>query len=113
VPNLISPDYLLQEMSKLMLDGRKPESEDDWIRVVNGIAFNVEASVAGAACQLMRKIYDMPLSEENVDAIVAFQLLERAKRPGATDCEHPGVFATEEATSHCWRCDRDVPREEL
>lgn len=28
-------------------------------------------------------------------------------------CIHPGVFATDEPTTHCHRCGRDVPRREL
>jgi hypothetical protein len=28
-------------------------------------------------------------------------------------CIHPGVFATERTSEHCYTCGRDVPRHEL
>jgi hypothetical protein len=30
-----------------------------------------------------------------------------------TGCEHPGVFATDKPTTHCYYCDQDVPRRYL
>ena len=74
---LISPNQALERAKNAMLDGRDPESADDWVLVMNCIAAHLEPETAGPACELMRVLYDMPLSREEVTGIVVFQLARR------------------------------------
>jgi hypothetical protein len=60
-----------------MLEGQYPTSHEDWTLVMNFMAANVHDSVAESACQLMAKIYHMPLTKSEVTHIVDFQLAHR------------------------------------
>jgi hypothetical protein len=75
--DLVSPNEMIEAASEQMLDGRRPEGHDDWILVMNFVAFNVDAAAADPACQLVAKIYSAPVSEAEVSEIVAFQLERR------------------------------------
>jgi hypothetical protein len=70
----ISPDELLANAKELMLDGRDPETHRDWALVMNFMAHNVHPDTAEPACQLLRVIYRMPLTEDEVSDIVLFHL---------------------------------------
>jgi hypothetical protein len=74
-----SPDDMLEEGKKIMLQGREPKSQRDWYLLMNFLAGNVHHSVALSACQLLAHIYEMPITDAEVEAIVNFQLQERAK----------------------------------
>lgn len=74
---MISPDQAIEEAKRLMLDGRDPETSEDWALIVNCLAVNIAGGVAESACLLMRAIYQMPLSEQEVKEIVAFQLANK------------------------------------
>lgn len=63
----ISPNEAVKRASDLMLDGREPESYDDWILVVNCWAAN---GLDEAVIQLMRVLYDIPVTEQDVIVIV-------------------------------------------
>jgi hypothetical protein len=60
-----------------MLNGREPVTNEDYQRIMNFIAANVIPNAMLSACQLMRVIYEMPITEKQVIEIVEFQLAER------------------------------------
>jgi hypothetical protein len=74
-----SPNDMLAAGKQIMLEGREPQSQRDWYLIMNFLAGNVHHSVALSACQLLAHIYEMPLTDAEVEAIVNFQLQERAK----------------------------------
>jgi hypothetical protein len=74
---LRSPNELVAAAREQMLDGREPESREDWVRIMNFLAFNVHPVAAVPTCRLMAKMYDMPLSEQEIEKIVAFQLAKK------------------------------------
>jgi len=65
---------MLDSAKELMLGGREPTTKEDWETVMNFFAANILEEVALDACLLIRTIYDMPLSDTLVAAIVEFQL---------------------------------------
>jgi hypothetical protein len=69
-----TPNEMVVEACEQMLDGKMPESRDDWVLVMNFAAFNVQPEAAVSACQLLRILYDMPLTEAEVVQIVNFQI---------------------------------------
>jgi hypothetical protein len=77
---LVSPDEMLAAAKEEMLKGCEPRTWDDWARVLNFVAFNVPAEVAGGVCHLMAILYDMPLCDDEITAIVLFQNAKRGPR---------------------------------
>jgi hypothetical protein len=75
--HLISPDELLQMVCETELNGREPISYMDWVIVINSIAYNTDIILAESVCQLMRVLYQMPLTEDQVFDIVAQQIGRR------------------------------------
>jgi len=71
---MVSPNQMLDEAKTTMLEGRDPTTTEDWERIMNYMAYHVEDGVAEAACLLLAKIYDMPLTDDVVKQIVAFQI---------------------------------------
>lgn len=74
----VSPNEMLDAAKVHMLEGRDPESRDDWIRVMNFMALNVHKDVAKPACRLLAMIYSMPLTEAEVDKIVDHQQQQKS-----------------------------------
>ena len=72
----VSPNDMLKAAKEHMLEGREPESREDWMLIMNFFAANVDSGSAEPACQLMCAIYDMPLSKVEVKEIVRFQLAQ-------------------------------------
>lgn len=70
----VSPDQLLAKAKEQMLNGREPSSRDDWVLVMNFMAINIQREVAKSACRLLATIYSMPLTPDEVNQIVDFQL---------------------------------------
>lgn len=73
MPHLVSPNELMALARIHMLGGKEPETHRDYERVINFIAANLESEIALSACLLMRVLYDMPLSEGGITAIVDYQ----------------------------------------
>lgn len=71
--NLISPNELLAAGILNMLDGYPPVTKDDWSLLVNFFAANVQFGIAGSLCKLMKALYDIPLTDHEIDRIVRFQ----------------------------------------
>ena len=74
---LVSPNEMMSAAKDMMLDGREPESHEDWALLMNFLAANVAAEAALPACHVISQIYSMPLSRSEVTAIVEFQLARR------------------------------------
>jgi hypothetical protein len=71
--SLISPDEMLAKGIEMMLDGRQPTSREDWHILVNFFACNMQPGIAGPACRLMAAIYNIPITDEEIDDIIQFQ----------------------------------------
>lgn len=69
----VSPNELLEAAKKEMLDNKEPQTEDDWVLIVNFMAFNIQKEVAPSAMKLMKMLLDIPLSDDYIQQIVAFQ----------------------------------------
>jgi hypothetical protein len=70
---------MIEAAKEHMLEGREPASEKDWALVMNFLAANTAEELAKPACRLMATLYDMPLTEEDVDAIVQYQIYYRRR----------------------------------
>jgi hypothetical protein len=69
---LITPDEALTAAKEQMLGGREPETHEDWVLVMNFLAANVHHDVAESACRLLRSLYKMPLTDDEVHQICRF-----------------------------------------
>jgi hypothetical protein len=78
--HFVSPDEMVTEAIRIQLHGKAPRTPHDWVMIMNFIAWNLVPSVAHDACQLMAKVYSMPLSEAEVTDIVSYQVGKRAER---------------------------------
>lgn len=74
----LTPNEAIEMAKQAMLDGRQPETEEDWAKIMNCLAYNAVPVVAEVQCQLIALICDIPLSKENISDIVTFQLHRRA-----------------------------------
>jgi len=75
----VSPNEMLAAAKQQMLDGREPETQQDWQLVVNFIAFNTDRRCCMVATKFICKLYDIPLDETQIEAIVKYQL-ERSEK---------------------------------
>jgi hypothetical protein len=69
---LRSPNELLKAAQDNMLEDREPSSFEDWVKIMNFMAHNVDKRVQPIALLLVRDIYDMPLTDQDVKDICAF-----------------------------------------
>ncbi|MEE9199158.1 MAG: hypothetical protein V3U26_05115 [Dehalococcoidia bacterium] len=74
---LRSPNDMLAAAREHMLGGRDPQCYRDWQLVMNFLAANVLPESAVPACKVIALIYDMPLCEQEIEEIVAFQLARK------------------------------------
>ena len=70
---LVSPNEMHQAACDTMIDGRKPESETDWVRVVNFYAANTAKEIQPVGLVFLCKIMECPLSEEYILKISEYQ----------------------------------------
>jgi hypothetical protein len=75
---LVSPESMMTAAKQQMLDGREPQSQQDWQLVVNFFAFNADPLYAKMVVPIMCRLYDIPLDEVQVNEIVQYQLDKRA-----------------------------------
>lgn len=80
MPNMMSPNDLQAGAIKIMLEGKEPVTQEDWIKCVNFWAANILPDFAHITCNLMGKIFSCPVSEKDIEEIVEFQL--KAKKKG-------------------------------
>src|SRR5512140_107745 len=73
-------DVLLKEASKQMLGKERPEGREDWMKVMNFIAWNVDFRTCLQVCHAIARLNNVPLKEKEIEAIVDFQTYDRAAR---------------------------------
>lgn len=73
----VSPDEILAAAKQYQLNGREPITREDWAEIMNFVAYNVMREIAAAVCDLFAVMYDVPLSKDEIGAIVAFQSMQR------------------------------------
>ena len=77
---LRSPNMLHDSAKEIMLDGKAPESHDDWVKVVNFYAANVSVEVQPACILFLATLYDCPLTTDEITAISNFQCQESIRQ---------------------------------
>lgn len=68
-----SPNEFMKAGKRLMLDGREPSSEDDWVQLVNFLAANIAEGLEASACKLFKMLYKIPLTDDDIAEIAEFQ----------------------------------------
>lgn len=76
----VSPNDMLAEAKKQMLEGREPVSREDWCLIMNFVAANVDSEVVGPCCKLFATLFNMPLSDSEIIQIMEFQLESKRKQ---------------------------------
>ncbi len=64
----------MEASKEIMLDGNEPQCEEDWMKMVNFFAANIEDGLEEIVSLLMVEMYDIPLSEDCVKQIAKFQM---------------------------------------
>lgn len=73
-------DVLLKEASKQMLSKEQPEGREDWVKVMNFIAWNVDFRTCLQVCHAIARLNNVPLKVREIEEIVDFQTYDRAAR---------------------------------
>lgn len=76
---LVSPNEMLEAGKKQMLDGREPSSKEDWVMLFNFFAINISQGLEEQTCLLLGKMYDTPLTDDEIKTIAQFQHAEKIK----------------------------------
>lgn len=76
---MVSPNDMLAAATQEMLGGKKPETREDWAQIINFVAYNIDSEVAHLCCHVFGSIYDCPLTEKEIAAIVDFQVKNKQK----------------------------------
>lgn len=76
---LVSPNEMLETGKKHMLDGGEPSSKEDWVLLFNFFAVNISQGLEEQTCLLMGKMYDSPLTDDEIKSIAQFQHAEKIK----------------------------------
>jgi len=71
---LRSPNEMLEEAKKQMLEGKEPVTKKDWQLVMNFFAANIAKGLEESACKLLKVIYSIPLEDNEVVQIAVFQM---------------------------------------
>lgn len=71
--NRVTPIEMFSAAKEKMLEGREPVSKQDWQLIANFFAANIAPGTAIPSMKLLRVIFNMPLSEEEVVYITLFQ----------------------------------------
>jgi hypothetical protein len=77
---MVSPNDMMAAAKEEMLEGREPESKEDWINIVRFLAVNIHRDLVHGALKLFRVMYHIPLTEREIRGIVSFQLSVEASR---------------------------------
>ncbi len=70
---MVSPDTVLARAKEEMLEGRNPETREDWLKIMNFMVVNCQIGLRFPVCKLMVKLYDMGLSDNDLNKIITFQ----------------------------------------
>lgn len=74
-----SPNEMFKAAKDMMLQGREPKTEEDWMKLVNFFAVNIADGLELPAVLLLCKIFDVPLTEKQITYIVMKQIESKAK----------------------------------
>jgi len=75
----VSPNEMMKAGKDSMLDGREPSSKEDWVILFNFFAVNISRGLEEHACLLLGKMYDSPLTDDEIKSIAQFQHAEKIK----------------------------------
>jgi hypothetical protein len=78
---MISPNDLHDAAKQIMLEGKDPVTDRDWQLCVNFWSTNVSVAEI-EICKLMKRIYNCPLSDEEIAEIATFQIENKKKKKG-------------------------------
>jgi hypothetical protein len=92
----MSHDDLLKEASRQMLGKDHPDGRDDWMKVINFVAWNVDFRTSLHVCHTIARLNKVPLREEEIEEIVDFQTYGRAARELASQ-ERTAAFLSDTA----------------
>ena len=73
-------DVLLKEACRQMLGKEQPEGREDWAKVMNFVAWNVDFRICREVCYAIARLNNAPLRRREIDEIVDFQAYDRAAR---------------------------------
>jgi hypothetical protein len=73
----VSPQEFFDKACEYMLDGRRPETRDEWVEVANFIAYNLPVEICDVATMFVLAIFQCPLEDDEVAEIVAYQMISR------------------------------------
>lgn len=76
---LVSPNEMLKAGKDSMLDGREPSSKEDWVMLFNFFAVNISQGLEEQTCLLLGKMYNPPLTDDEIISIAQFQHAEKIK----------------------------------
>jgi hypothetical protein len=76
----IPHDVLIREASHQMLGKQRPRGRDDWVKVMNFVAWNVDFRNCLEVCCEIARLYNAPLKRKEIQDIVDFQTYDRAAR---------------------------------
>jgi len=65
---------MIEAAKEMMIDGRDPNTEEDWALIVNFVAANTTPELADSVTRLMMKLFDCPLEAHKIEWIVANQI---------------------------------------
>lgn len=72
--NWVSPNQMMEAAKKHMLEGREPQSQEDWAQVVNFFAANIMKGMEEVCVPLVCKLFDVPLPDEFIIEVCKFQM---------------------------------------
>jgi hypothetical protein len=73
-------EVLIKEASRQMLGKDLPEGREDWVKVMNCIAWNVAFPGCLQVCYEIARLNNVPLKEEEIKEIAEFQTYDKAAR---------------------------------
>lgn len=74
---LVSPKEMMEAGKDIMLGGRDPTTKLDWIRLFNFFSANICKGLEEYICLLMGKLYNVPLTEDEIMQIALFHMKEK------------------------------------
>jgi len=79
---MISPKELLEAAKEMMLQGKEPSTQTDWIKVINFFSVNLvpDKEFQMACIKILVNILDIPVDNRTVDIIVDYQLQNRQEK---------------------------------
>lgn len=77
--SFVSPNKIMEAAKIMMLDGKEPVTDTDWQNIVNFLAVNIAPELNFVAIKLMKKLYDMPISENTIARICQFHRQRQAE----------------------------------